>query len=173
MKKIVGVFLALISLQSFAGLIAFEPNITGTISAGQQVVVDVVINDLNPEVAELEFDLLFDDSLFTFDSFEFSDDVFFTAFLTDSQYLGSGQLNLFSIWFDASELPGSNFVFGQLALTANSEATAALSSQLIFAGDVTGAPVANPQQVSEPNVLMIFAMLMALLSMTIIKRKSS
>lgn len=163
MKTILILILAISCFTAKAGLITYSSSNTGEVTQNDTVSVDVLINNINPEIAELEFEVLFDDSLFTFEGFSFSTGVQSSAFITDSYETLFSSVNLYALWFDSLDVPGTSFNLGTLSFKAITNANLQLTEQLVFIGDNFGGSVSNPQQVPEPST--IFMILLAVLMM--------
>ena len=103
-------------LTANASLITFEVN-GDSFTAGETVLVDVIINDINPDAAEFTFNTVFDDIALAFNGFTLSDDVFNTAVFGsgDLSFLNPSLVNLGAFWISELDVPGSSFTFGQIS----------------------------------------------------------
>ena len=156
MKTLINLLLLCVVANANAGLISFDLSNHGIINTGQQVTADIIVNNINMNVAELEFETLFDNTKFSFNAFSFSTAVNNSLPIIADSYLSIPEsLNIYLLWLDSIDIPASNFTVGTITYTALIDASLELSEQLVFVGDVFGDLVANPQQVSEPAHLVL------------------
>lgn len=200
MKKRIFCLLVLlgIGVQANATVIGFSPSNQNT-SIGGSVSVDLVVSDLGDDILTgFDLSVLFDDSLLSFESFEFGTDcggfscldVLGLGSIQDAVDWGFGEVEVFELSFDFDEdlelfQPDSfvlgTFVFGGLEI--------GVSALDIFVWDVAGAYVFDDDlgyevasslavdaqsgsiEVPEPGTMLLF--LSGLLGLRIVRSKKA
>lgn len=126
MKKIAilitALALTLASLQSQASIIKLSTNQINY-NLGDTVLLNISLENINPDTAELRFNLNFDSSTLSFDFFDFSTDVLSTAFISegDLSFFDNSIIEIFVLWFDSADLPATSFSLGQASFTAQQD----------------------------------------------------
>lgn len=157
MKKFILIMLTVFTAHANAGLISYNSDKTSYLT-GETVFVDLFVNNINPNAAELFFDYSFNDIELTFNSFTFSDDVLNSAFITNADTFSSPSiLTIESIWFDSLDLPASSFELGQISFTAKQANTPVFEINNLEVNDINYNNLA-PQiaSVSEPQTWLLF-----------------
>ncbi len=136
MKKIIALLFALQCFAANASLITFDLS-NNTPIAGDTLLVDIVINNINADAAELTFDIDFDDVALSFLGFTVADDVLnFGGFgSADEDLFTTGILNVGAYWFFASDKPGTSFTLGQLSFDVAGTLQETFSASNFFAAD--------------------------------------
>ncbi|MBU2869505.1 cohesin domain-containing protein [Colwellia sp. E2M01] len=141
-----------LSTTANANLITFTPD-QASYGTGDSVLVDVMINNINPEAAEFGFDISFDDAALSFDEFTFDNSVLSSAIFADASQFMSGSITVFSTWLDAIDVPGSNFSLGQMRFSALTEQAVSFGVDDLYLADNNYNSVSahGPVAVSAPN----------------------
>lgn len=172
MKKLIAIIAMFISLQANAGFI----NLTVDNDYNQGDFFDVHLTVSNPEqeIAEVEFDVLFDGSILAFDSFTFNYGAFVWEPLIEEVNLDfSDLLNIYALWEFPDDLPQGDFYLGHITFEALSVGTADFGIDELYIGgvDVNDDPfelfnnnqvnidsaTVNSVAVPEPETLGLFA----------------
>jgi hypothetical protein len=157
MKKFFVVFAFFLSINANASLISFEAN-QASYNDGDTVLVDIFLNSANPALEWLEAELLFDDSLFSFEQFAVTGDVWFNTWYDDgftNADLLIIQIGFLADWID--EL-GTSFKLGQAEFTAIGDGvTFGLSTADIYAEDAYYEEI-SAQQVPEPSIIALLGL---------------
>ncbi|MEO9947106.1 MAG: hypothetical protein ABJH28_04770 [Paraglaciecola sp.] len=134
--------LTLASLQSQASLINLSTD-QASYNSGDTVLLDISVTNINPAAAELGFNVNFDSLALTFDSFDFSMDVLSSAFfpMADLSFFDDNIIEVFVLWFDSADLPGTSFSLGQVSFTAVQAFSGSFEVSDTYLADVTGADV--------------------------------
>lgn len=156
--------LTLASLQSQASLINLSTD-QASYSSGETVLLDISVSNINPTAAELGFNVNFDSLALSFDSFDFSIDVVSTAFFpaADLSFFDDNIIEVFVLWFDSTDLPGTSFSLGQVSFTANQAFSGSFEVSDAYLADATGADVEiTPVSVPAPatGLLLMFTLLL-------------
>ncbi|TYK66559.1 cohesin domain-containing protein [Colwellia echini] len=123
-----------VSTTANASLITFTPD-KANYNAGESVLVDVMVNNINPEAAEFGFDIIFDNNALSFDEFTFDNSVLSSAIFTDASQFMSGSITIFSAWLDAIDVPSANFNLGQIRFSALSSEAVSLTVADLYLAD--------------------------------------
>jgi hypothetical protein len=178
MKKlttiITSLLFTLVSLQSNAALINLS-SAQASYEVGDTVLLDITVQDLSLDTAEIGFDLSFDSLALTFDSFSFSSDVFDSALFSaaDLSFFDNNIVEFFVLWWDSSDLPATSFSLGQASFTAQQAYNPAFTITDAYLSDVAGKDIDYPTftssvPVPEPSASLI--MLLGLLILPLHKK---
>lgn len=166
MKKLMLLIMTLFTVQANAGLLTFSTNQTSYL-ANESVLVDITVNNINPDAAELSFDMSFNESLLAFNSFVFSNEVINSAFFTDADtFKANNILTIYSSWFSAVDLPATSFTLGQVSLTALASLKTTFTDSNLYVADEFFnqlPPEASQTNIPEPQTLLLFSALFVLL----------
>ncbi|MEG3768501.1 hypothetical protein [Alteromonas sp. 14N.309.X.WAT.G.H12] len=148
----------------------------GSYDAGETVLLDVSIVDIDANAAELGFDLLFDETALSFDNFDFSTDILSSAFFyaADLSFFDNNIVEIFTLWFDSADLPASSFSLGQATFTATSAFDGDFSILDFYLADAFGNDIdVTPTSVPAPATggLLLLACIFAALKRTRIMGK--
>lgn len=173
MKFLIFIFTLACTLNANAGLITTQSD-KDNYSAGDTILVDFYVNNLNEEVNDLQVEFNFDDALFEFVDFSWIDSdavwdffAFGGAFLYDIDLLNvyvfglDGPLDSDSI----TDVVGSSFKLGSVEFTALSDSA---SPNLTVANTVAQDYYFNDvaaQAVPEPSTTALFALVAGLMFM--------
>ncbi|WAJ71838.1 PEP-CTERM sorting domain-containing protein [Catenovulum adriaticum] len=165
MKSLMIFFAWVLTFNANAGLITTQPDQT-TYNSGDIVTVDFYVNNANPIIDWLNVEYRFDDSLFSFDSFTVTNEVFSNSYLDDGYILPSASdLLILNVGFLSNwdEALTTSFKLGAAEFTALSN-TASPDFTLIdqFVTDVNGSEIPVEQQqvaVPEPETYAFFPLL--------------
>lgn len=171
MKYLFAILFSAFCYSANASLISFDldnPNPT----TGEQLLVDVVVNNLNPEAAELSFDIAFDDTSLLFDYFILGDDVLFSGGFgaIDTDLFSSGLLNAAAFWTFASDKPGTSFVLGQIAFNVLADLSPSFNVSNVFAADNNFSQIPSQGSTQVPLPATIFMFLVGLVAMRGLRR---
>ena len=173
MKKlttiITSLLFTLVSLQSNAALINLTAD-QASYAVGDTVLLDITLQDLSLDTAELGFNLNFDSSALTFDSFSFSLDILSSAFFpaADLSFFNDNIVEFFVLWWDSSDLPATSFALGQASFTAQQVYNPAFTITDAYLADVAGKDIDYPRFTSSVPVPEPSASLIMLLSLLIL-----
>lgn len=179
MKKLITIIAMFISLQANAGFI----NLTVDNDYNQGDFFDVYLTVSNPdqEIAEVEFDVLFDDSMLAFDSFTFNYGAFsWDPMIEDVDLVFSDVLNIYALWEFPEDLPLGDFDLGFITFEALSVGTADFGIDELFIGGVDinddafelfndsqvniDSATVNSVEVPEPPVMALFGLALLVLA---------
>ena len=156
----------LVSLQGNASLIKLTAD-HASYEVGDTVLVDISMEGLSLDTAELGFSLEFDSTAISFDFFDFSNDVVNSAWFTaaDLSFSDNNLIDFFVIWWDSSDLPATSFSFGQASFTAQQAYNTDFDVKKSYSADVYGTDLDNPSfsvSVTEPttSLIMLFGLLL-------------
>lgn len=155
MKSLMIFFAWVLTFNANAGLITTQTDQT-TYNSGDIVTVDFYVNNANPIIDWLDVEYRFDDSLFAFDSFTVTNEVFSNSYLDDGYILPSASdLLILNVGFLSNwdEALTTSFKLGAAEFTALSDA-ASIDLQLsnILASDANFNDISQAQlQVSVPE----------------------
>jgi hypothetical protein len=152
-----------------ANLLSFTPNQV-SYNAGDTVLIDIFVNNINPEAAEFEFDLGFDNLALTYNLFTFDDSVFFSAVTSEADVFSVGTISFFTSWFDEADVPGPNFRLGQISFTALTANTPNLIVSNLYLADDNFNEVTPHPSVTVPLPSSALLILMALAVFTLRKQ---
>jgi hypothetical protein len=168
------------SIQSHASIIQLSTD-QANYAIGDTVTLDISLEDISSDTAELGFDLVFDSTALTFDSFNFSTDVVNSAFLAfaDISFFDNNIIEVFAFWLDSSDLPSTSFNLGQVSFTAQQAYSSEFEITDAYLADENGSDLDSPSvsvstPVSAPSagILMMFAfVLLPLKRRLLVKRK--
>lgn len=164
MKFLAVIFSFLFAFNANAGLITTQSD-QDNYSVGETVVVDFFVNDANPLIDWLNVDFSFDDSLFAFNSFTITDDVFFSRYYDDGYDIGDLlvlELGLLPNW---SDILTTSFKWGQAEFIALSDVSSPAFNVVNIIAQDNGFNDIAPQEVPEPATLAIFPLIAGLLFM--------
>lgn len=172
---ITSLLLAFFSLQSNASLIQLTAD-QATYEIGDTVLLDIAIESIHTDTAELGFKLNFDNSAISFDAFNFSDDILNSAFFAPSPFISSNVIDIFVLWWDSSDLPASSFNIGQVSFTAQQAYDQEFRITDAYLANWLGDDIESPTysvSVPVPEPSTSFIMLLGLLLLPLQKKWSS
>jgi len=106
------------SLQAEAGLISLQSDKSYYIN-GESINIDFIIDNTTQNIAEVDFDFSFDDSLVEFEQFIFTDDIVLSDPLIIDNYLKNvDTLNIYTLWFDSLDAQVGQFTLGSASFKA-------------------------------------------------------
>lgn len=164
MKKFITIIAILFSLQANAGFINLS--VDGNYNKGDLIDVYLTVSNPEQDIAEIDFDVLFDDSILEFNSFSFD----YNSFEWDPLFemvglVGPDALNIYALWNFAEDLPLGDFTLGHITFEAISNGNAEFDIDEVFFGDFFGDSLENSAVVNidslsvpEPSALALFAL---------------
>jgi len=152
MKKLLVGCLSLLAVSMFAiqaraTMLSFTPS-ASSINIGENLDVDVVISDLGGSfVGAFDFDVTFDDTILTFNSYSFTDNLgdISAGDADDWSFgdLGFGTVNLAELsWLLDLSFQGDSFTLATLSFTGSAVGTSGLGFGLANISDDWGNPIA-------------------------------
>lgn len=177
MKKLIIIMAMFFTLQANAGFINLT--VDDTFDIGDTVDVHLTVSNPDQEIAEVDFDVLFDNSILAFESFTFDYDAFSYDPVDESAGLNSpNSLNVYASWWEEFDIPLGDFSLGYITFEAINVGTADFDIDEIFIGDAylgeltsnASVNIESTAVVPEPPAIAMFAL--GLLALTRYRAKN-
>ncbi|MBU2870663.1 cohesin domain-containing protein [Colwellia sp. E2M01] len=163
MKKLITIIAMFFTLQANAGFINLS--VDDTFYKGDTVDVYLTVSNTNQEIAEVDFDVLFDNSILAFESFTFDYDAFSYAPIDEYSGLNStDSLNVYASWWEELDIPLGDFSLGYITFEAINIGTAVFDIEEVFIGNAYGDEltsnaamiIESTSVVPEPPIMAMF-----------------
>ncbi|WP_286235445.1 hypothetical protein [Thalassotalea sediminis] len=161
MKNILIALCLLLSIKAHAGFITLDTENT-QYNENDNVYLSLTAESLHEDTATLEVDIIFDNTLLSFNDFTFDAAVIappfpaFGALFTDIAVKHDNVLSIAIWWFDASEVPLPAFKLGIADFTALSDFSATFDISAVRQFDINDTELVT--SVHEPATWLLLAM---------------